>query len=256
MSRSLRYKEKNYSQSKPVLWKRYLLLVVCGFMGGGLSVLGYYFFSVSQKTSVPVVQGYDFPVRTYVAPQEEKNVQKIYDLDQEEAPIVEKILPYQDFSKTPGEKKSDPDSNSQNLSTESSSNSYPKDKNSLEESCKRDEKKKASSDGSALVKEVSPNLLNKQPPSSSLEKKEAAPVHLEEAKKPSLSSCERAQIGPVFSDLAQAKEFLIKLKAKAEGYDFVVQCKAAKGKKLYRVVTKKALTPQEIKKLLKLTPSL
>ncbi|ETZ06757.1 hypothetical protein P618_201048 [Holospora obtusa F1] len=261
MSRSLRYKEKKYSSPKPNLWKRNTLLVVFSFIGGGVSVLAYYFFGTPSKTGIPVVQGYGFPVRTYLAPQEDKNVQKIYDLDQEEAPIVEKILPYQDLAKSCVEPFVDvkPDETFTNSPCEAkkilqpSSNTNPESKK--EQKSLNDLKTPAVKHSTIPNHSVESELTEKHKGEDAEKKISSADIEKKTSKNSSHTLEKSGQIGPVFSDLGRAKEFLVRLKAKAEGYSFSLQSRSVKGKILYRVVTKNSLSSQEIKKLLELAPS-
>ncbi|WP_129591780.1 hypothetical protein [Holospora curviuscula] len=212
-----------------------------------------------SKSSIPIVKDYGLPVRTYVAPQEEKNVQKIYDLDQEEAPIVEKILPYNDLPETsvsapPLEKNSSsPSLSSERLKDkEGVKSSEDKQKDPVPPALpasKEELIQKPGTQKSSVSRPFSDDL------SDHLGKKNAPGVTLFPSKKAPNSLGRRPQIGPIFSDLNRAKEFLVRLKAQAEGYEFTIQSRAEKGKMMYRIVTKKVLDSKEVKKLSELIPT-
>ena len=229
----------------------------CSFIGGGVSVLAYRFFYAVPKNHIPVVGDYGLPVRTYVAPQEEKNLQKIYDLDQEESPIVEKILPYSDVPEPSAVKDcSEKDSKfpSQNVKpgvpTDGDLLKTPplSSKEFLNQTPKLS---KPSSPKGSLPKTVSKNV------DSGLEKSTSGVAVLPCKKvEPESNLRQRPQIGPVFSDLNRVKEFLVRLKAKAEGYDFKIQSRSVKGKMVYRIITQQALDSEEVKKILHLAHSL
>ena len=257
MKQPLRYKTKNSYPPKVVLWKNYLIVMACSFVGGGISVVAYKFFSAAQKNHIPVVGGYGLPVRTYVAPQEEKNLQKIYDLDQEEAPIVEKILPYSDVPETShvqSTSEKDLKSSSHNLTP-----GVPKDDGSPETpapSAKESMTQTPKLTTPSMSKEDLPKSVNKNV-DSGLGKNSSSGTPLPYKKaEPRHESGQHLQIGAVFSDLNRAKEFVVRLKAKAEGYNFKIQSRTVKGKTVYRIVTHNPLLPEEIKKLLQLVPSL
>lgn len=227
MKKSSRYK-KECAQSSSA-WKKYLLIPFVAFSCGGLSVLGYYFFFKAPQQNVPTVEGYAVPARTYVAPQGEKTVQKIYDLDQSgERPIVEKILPSQDQPNTtthPGQEAISP------KSTPPANPEPPlENNNSLD-----------------LNIDAPPQ---KTPPQVSDHKPKAAP-----SSPLKHTSSRRIQVGPVFNDLQQAKAFLAQLHKTAKGYSFALQAREVQTGTRYRIVTQHALTPAQIQALIPLIPS-
>lgn len=251
LKKSLRYKQNHsgsYSQRK-----KYALVIAGAFFGGVLlSVGGYRFFLAPSNDRVPTVAGYAFPVRTYVAPREEKNTQQIYDLDQvEEAPVVEKILPCQDVTESIPAKTLLP-RESTTESAEKLEHSKPEESSDQKQSLtlksqdtpklNATDVKGASQTERSILEEKKHNQLHKVAPNT--------PEKLHSALK------RRVQIGSVFSDLDRAKSFLVRLRAKAEGYRFALQSRAINEKIMYRVITQDALTPEQIKELHGLVPLL
>lgn len=210
-------------------------------------MLGYYFFFKAPQQNVPTVEGYEAPSRTYVAPQGEKTVQKIYDLDQSgERPIVEKILPSQDQSEPIIHPAQDTVSSKNTAPTELTS--YPKvepAKNTLSPSL---ENECLELNMKAQPHPTPPPSIQVTPP--------LAPSQAPDRKtKPAPSSAlkhipnRRIQVGPIFDDLQQAKAFLARLHTKANGHALVLQARKVQNVTRYRIVTQHALTPSQIQEL-------
>lgn len=185
---------------------------------------------------MPTVEGYVAPARTYVAPQSEKTVQKIYDLDQSgERPIVEKILPSQEQAKTvpplaPVPLKSPP----------------------LEESPPKPDAA-ASEEPLGLLEEKA----QQNPPQTEVNPASQGPNAKPAAATPPKSKApQRIQIGPVFDTLTQAKVFFARLNAKAPGYRFSLQARKVKNVTRYRIVNQNPLTPAQIQALTQRVASL
>jgi hypothetical protein len=248
VKKSSRYK-KEYAQSSSA-WKKYFLVPFVAFSCGGLSVLGYYFFFKAPQQNVPTVEGYAVPARTYVAPQGEKTVQKIYDLDQSgERPIVEKILPSQDQPNTtthPVQEAVSPKSTTPR-SPEPPLKVEPQ-KNTLSPPLEKDDSLDLNMD--APPQKTPSPLSPVKPPQASDHKPKAAPASpLQHA------SSRRIQVGPVFNDFQQAKAFLARLQKTAKGYSFALQAREIQNVTRYRIVTQHALTPSQIQALTPLIPS-
>ena len=206
-------------------------------------MLGYHIFVTPPQKSIPVIEGYEAPSRTYVAPQGDKTVQKIYDLDQrEERPIVEKILPVQDqpdvLSNAVPEETSKQNTASvppkaETLQPPAAAQSEPED---LETALEETPSKPVDS-GKVLAESVQKVERTPQPVPPALVKQ--APSR-------------RIQVGPIFNDLTRAKTFLTQLQHKAKGYSFALQGRETPQGTRYRIVTQHALTPSQIQALTRL----
>lgn len=247
MKKSSRYK-KEYAQPSGV-WKKYLLITFIAFSCGGLSVLGYHFFFKTSQNNVPTVEGYAVPARTYVAPQGDKTVQKIYDLDQSgERPIVEKILPSQDQSDVVTRPVQNAVPSKSTGPTELAS--HPKvepQKNTLSPPL---ENENIDLNTDAQPQKMLPPLPPVKPPSQESDRK-PRPAPASSSKH---ISNRRIQVGPVFENLQQAKAFLAQLHTKAKGHTFVLQAREIQNGTRYRIVTQQALTPSQIQALTPLIP--
>jgi hypothetical protein len=245
VKKSSRYK-KEYAQSSSA-WKKYVLITFVAFVCGGGSVLAYHFFFKAPQNNVPTVEGYAAPSRTYVAPQNEKTVQKIYDLDQSvERPIVEKILPSQDPSDTVAPLVKDTVPSKSTASTELAL--APK----VEPQKNSEPSPVAPKEGDVDIesqpqKPLTP-LSPARPPLQSTQESERKPPSAVPLPSKHIPG-RRIQVGPIFEDLPRAKAFLARLQTKAKGYTFVLQAREVQKVMRYRLVTQHPLTPSQIQSL-------
>lgn len=245
MKKSSRYK-KEYAQSSSA-WKKYLLITFVAFVCGGVSVWGYHFFFKAPQNNVPTVEGYAAPSRTYVAPQNEKTVQKIYDLDQSgERPIVEKILPSQDQSDAVAPLVQDTVPSKSTASTELALAPKVEPQKNSEPSPLGNEERDVDV-ASQPQKPLTPLSPTRPPLKSAQEHGQKPPSALPLPSKQSTGR--RIQVGPIFEDLPRAKAFLARLQTKAKGYAFVLQAREVQKVMRYRLVTQHALTPSQIQSL-------